>query len=151
MIWEIWYTVSFSWYHFDKNLNTKTIFFGDFCRFSFSFIVIRTCIFWNSKDIVNETRTLILRHTVFTTKAFLKVAINSWPECDLNPQPLNFRQSNQLRCQTMSSTRTQNQLCTPPLISSFVQCSDFISTIAFVSRHICQNCELNRIEMLIHS
>ena len=44
----------------------------------------------------------------------LEVAIESWPEWDLNPQPLNspLRRSNWLRYQAMSSTRTQNQLCT---------------------------------------
>ena len=26
---------------------------------------------------------------VFTTKGFLEVAIESWPEWDLNPRPLN--------------------------------------------------------------
>ena len=26
---------------------------------------------------------------VFTTEGFLEVAIESWPEWDLNPQPLN--------------------------------------------------------------
>ena len=27
---------------------------------------------------------------VSTTEGFLEVAIESWPEWDLNPQPLNF-------------------------------------------------------------
>ena len=28
-------------------------------------------------------------HMVFTTDGFFKVAIESWPEWDLNPRPLN--------------------------------------------------------------
>ena len=27
---------------------------------------------------------------VFTTEGFLEVAVESWPEWDLNPRPLNF-------------------------------------------------------------
>ena len=46
---------------------------------------------------------------LFTTEGLFEIAIESWPEWDLNPQPLN-------------STRTQNQLCTTTPISSFVQC-----------------------------
>ena len=30
---------------------------------------------------------------VFTTEAFFEVAIESWPELDLNPRPLNSIQS----------------------------------------------------------
>ena len=29
---------------------------------------------------------------VFTTEGFFEVAIETWPEWDLNPQPLNFVQ-----------------------------------------------------------
>ena len=29
---------------------------------------------------------------IFTTEGFLEVAIESWPEWDFNPQPLNFVQ-----------------------------------------------------------
>ena len=28
-------------------------------------------------------------HTVFTTVGFLEVAMENWPEWDLNPRPLN--------------------------------------------------------------
>ena len=61
---------------------------------------------------------------VFTTERFLEVAIESWPEWDLNPRPLNsvFRRSNPLSFQAMSSTRFQSQFCTASPISSFVQC-----------------------------
>ena len=60
---------------------------------------------------------------VFTTEGLFKVAIESWPEWDLNPPPLiPFRRSNRLSFQAMSSTRTQNQLCTTTPISSFAQC-----------------------------
>ena len=30
---------------------------------------------------------------VFTTEGLLEVAIESWPECDLNPRPLNSVQT----------------------------------------------------------
>ena len=29
---------------------------------------------------------------VFTTDGYFEVAIESWPECDLNPRPLNSAQ-----------------------------------------------------------
>ena len=32
-------------------------------------------------------------HMVFTTEGFLEVAIESWPEWDLNPRPLNSVQT----------------------------------------------------------
>ena len=60
---------------------------------------------------------------VFTTEGFFEVAIESWPEWDLNPRLRNSVQtSNRLSYQAMSSTRTQSQLCTATPISSFVQC-----------------------------
>ena len=46
---------------------------------------------------------------VFATDGFFEVAIESWPEWDLNPRPLNpLRRSNRQRCQAISSTRTQS-------------------------------------------
>ena len=58
-------------------------------------------------------------YTVFTTEGFLEVALERWPEWNLNQQPLNpFRSSNRLSYQAMSSTRTQSQLCTATPISS---------------------------------
>ena len=62
-------------------------------------------------------------YMVCTTEGFFKVAIESWPEWDLNPQPLNsVRRSNRLSYQAMSSTCTQIQLCTTIPMSLFVQC-----------------------------
>ena len=55
---------------------------------------------------------------VFLTGGFFEVAIESWPEWDLNPRPLN---SVQIMNQAINSTRTQSQLCTATPISSFVQ------------------------------
>ena len=34
-----------------------------------------------------------LIYPVFTTEEFLQIAIESWPEQDLNPQPLNYVQT----------------------------------------------------------
>ena len=60
---------------------------------------------------------------VFLTGGFFEVAIESWPEWDLNPRPLiPFRRSNQMSYQAISSTRTQSQLFRATPISSFVQC-----------------------------
>ena len=86
----------------------------------------------------------------FTTEGFLEVAIESWPEWDLNPRPKNsFRCSNQLSYQAMNSTCTKNQLCTATLISSFAQCSLFISAIAIASRHICFKRNLAQVITLV--
>ena len=66
---------------------------------------------------------LSLSLSVFTTDGFFEVAIESWPEWDLNPRPLiPFRRSNQMSYQAISSTRTQSQLFRATPISSFVQC-----------------------------
>ena len=60
---------------------------------------------------------------VFTTEGFFVIAIESWPEWDLNPRPLNpFRRSNRLSYQAMNLTHTRSQLGTATPISSFVQC-----------------------------
>ena len=32
-------------------------------------------------------------YMVFTTEGFFEVAIESWPECELNPRPLNSVQT----------------------------------------------------------
>ena len=57
---------------------------------------------------------------VFITDRFFEVAIESWPEWDLNPQPLK-------------SICTQSQLSTASPISSFVQCH--ISFWLFIVSH----------------
>ena len=62
----------------------------------------------------------------FITDRFFEVAIESWPEWDLNPEPPNS-------IQTMSSTCTQSQLSTATPISSFVQCH--ISFWLFIVLH----------------
>ena len=60
---------------------------------------------------------------VFTTEGLLEVAIESRPEWDLNPQPLNSVQTlYRLSDLAMSSTRTQSQLCTVTPVSLFAQC-----------------------------
>ena len=60
---------------------------------------------------------------LFTTEGIFEVAIENWPEWDLNPRPLiPFRRSSQLSYQAMSSTRIQSQPCTATPIASFVQC-----------------------------
>ena len=73
---------------------------------------------------------------VFTTEELFEVAIESWPERDLNPRSsIPFRRSNRLSYRAMGSTSTQSQLCK---YSNFIVCSmfDFISAIAFVSRRV---------------
>ena len=58
---------------------------------------------------------------VFTTEGFFEVAIESWPDWDSNPRPLNSHSE-----PTLYS------------YSNFIVCSvsHFISAIAFVSRHV---------------
>ena len=58
---------------------------------------------------------------VFTTEGFFEVAIESWPEWNLNPRPLNSVH-NRLSHQAMNSTRTTSQLCTATPNSSFGRC-----------------------------
>ena len=86
---------------------------------------------------------------VFTTEGFVEVAIESWPQWDLNARTqFRLEYPYWLSCQVMRSTRTQSQLCTASPIVSFAQCSDFISAIAFVSRHIYYNQNLAQVATL---
>ena len=75
---------------------------------------------------------------VFITEGFFEVAIESWPEWDLNPRPLNSVQTLSL---TELSGHELNSHSEPTLYSysNFIVCSvsHFISAIAFVSRHVC--------------
>ena len=79
----------------------------------------------------------IYTYMTFTTEGFFEVAIESWPEWDLNPQPLNS-------VQTLSpielSGHEFNSHSEPTLCSyfNFILCSvsDFISAIALVSRRV---------------
>ena len=74
---------------------------------------------------------------VFTTDEFSEVAVESWPEWDLNPRPLNSVQTSyRLSYQAMNSTLTQSQLCTATPISLFVQCHISFRLFALVSRHV---------------
>ena len=77
---------------------------------------------------------------VFTTEGFFEVAIESWPEWDLNPRPLNSIQTLKL---TELSGHEFNSHSEPTLYSypNFIVCSvsGFISAIAFVSHHVCFN------------
>ena len=75
---------------------------------------------------------------VFITEGFFEVAIESWPEWDLNPRPLN---SVQMLQPTELSGHELNSHSEATLYSysNFIVCSvsHFISAIAFVSRHVC--------------
>ena len=77
---------------------------------------------------------------IFTTERFFEVAIESWPEWDLNPQPLN---SVQTLYPTELSRHEFNSHSEPTLCSysNFVVCSvlHLISAIAFVSHHVYLN------------
>ena len=77
---------------------------------------------------------------VFTTEGLFEVARESWPEWDLNPRPLN---SVQTLSPTELSGHELNSHSEPTLYSysNFIICSvsDFVSAIAFVSRHLCFN------------
>ena len=74
---------------------------------------------------------------VFITEGFFEVAIESWPEWDLNSRPLNSVQT----LPTELSGHEFNSHSKPTLYnhSNFIVCSvsPFISSIVFVSRHVC--------------
>ena len=76
----------------------------------------------------------------FTTEGFLDVAIERWPESDLNARPLN---SVQMLWPTELSGQKFNSHSEQTLYSysNFIVCSvsHFISAIAFVSRHVYLN------------
>ena len=73
----------------------------------------------------------------YTTERFLQVALEHWPEWNLNPRPLN-----------LVHTLKQNELLgqeflshSEPILYSIFNfilgsVSDFISAILFVSRHV---------------
>ena len=77
-------------------------------------------------------------YMVFITERFFQVAIESWLEWVwTHDHWIPFRRSNRLSYQTMSSTRTQSQLCTAAPISSLYSMFTFrllpspVTTIAF--------------------
>ena len=74
---------------------------------------------------------------VFTTEGFFEVAIESWPEWDLSPRPLNCVLTLK---PTELSGHEFNSHSEPTLYSysNFIVCSvsNFISAIAFVSCHV---------------
>ena len=53
-------------------------FVSRYVYFNRNFLEVITWVWWN--ELINM---------VFTTEGFFDVAIESWPECDLNPRPLN--------------------------------------------------------------
>ena len=84
-------------------------FFYFFCLCSLSFFFLCLSLY-------------IYIYMVFITERFFQVAIESWIEWVwTHDHWIPFRRSNRLSYQTMSSTRTQSQLCTAAPISSFVQ------------------------------
>ena len=60
------------------------------------------------------------------------------------PTTIPFRRSNRLSYKAMSSSFNERQLYTATPISSFVQCSDFILAITFVSHYIYLNRNLTK-------
>ena len=76
---------------------------------------------------------------VFTTEGLFEIAIESWSEWDLNPKPFEFRSDNL----TELSGHEFNLHSEPTLYSysNLIACSvsDFILTIAFLSRHVYLN------------
>ena len=77
---------------------------------------------------------------VFISEGFFEVAIEIWPELELNQQPLSFVQT---LYPTELSGRELNSHSEPTLYSysNFIvySVSHFISARAFVSRHVCFN------------
>ena len=75
-------------------------------------------------------------YMVFTIEGFFEAAIESWPEWNVNPRPLNA-------APTELSGHEFNSHSEPILYSysNFIICSvlSFISAIAFTSRHVFSN------------
>ena len=68
---------------------------------------------------------------------WLEVAVKSWTELNWTHENwIPFRGFKSMSYQAMGSIHTQNQLCTAVPISFLVQCSNFISAFACISRHI---------------
>ena len=89
-----------------------------------AFITCHICFKRHLTQVITWVQWNELIHMVYNTEGFLEVAVESWPEWDLNSWPLNsVRCSHQLSYQAMSSTCTQSQLCTATPISSL--CSVF--------------------------
>ena len=77
---------------------------------------------------------------VFTTEGLFEVAIESWPEWDLNPRPMNFVQTLQ-PIELSGHEFNSHSEATLYSYSNFIVCSmsNFISAIVFVSRHVYLN------------
>ena len=77
---------------------------------------------------------------VFISEGFFEVAIEIWPELELNQQPLSFVQT---LYPTELSGRELNSHSERTLYSysNFIDCSvsHFFPAIAFVSGHVCFN------------
>ena len=80
-----------------------------------AFVSRHICFKWNLIQVITLVAKWNDIYRLFTTEVcFLEVAVESWPEWDLKPRPLNFLfiRSNQLSYQAMNLTCTQSQLCT---------------------------------------
>ena len=76
---------------------------------------------------------------VFTTERFFEVAIESWPEWDLNPRPLNSVQM--LLPTEISGHEFNSHFNSFYSYTNLIVCSvsSFILAITFISRHVCFN------------
>ena len=54
-----------------------------------AFVSRHTCFKWNLAQVITYLQQNELIHMVFTAEGFWEVAMESWPELDLNPWPLN--------------------------------------------------------------
>ena len=80
-----------------------------------------------------------LIHMVFATEGLLEGAVDSWPQSDLNPPPLNSIQTlqpNELSGHWIQLAFRAN-LVQLLQFHLYVQCSRFILAFAFVHRRVC--------------
>ena len=86
---------------------------------------------------------------VFTTEGFLEVAVESWPEWDLNPRPLNSVQTLQ---PTELSSHEFNSLSEPTLYSH-VSCLCSVFTYIYIRKlyiYIRKYCIYKKIHVYIY-
>ena len=111
------------------------------CHISFRLFPssVATFIYFNRSflEVITSVCQNELIHMVFTTEGFFKVAIENWPEWDLNPRPLNSTQTlwaNGLSGHEFNS-HSKPTFCS---YSNFIvfSVSHVISATAFVSHQV---------------
>ena len=90
-------------------------------------------------------------YMIFINEGFLEVAVQSWPEWDLNPRQTGFHSDalTNLAIRPWVHLTLRANLVQLLQLHLIVQCWRFISAIAFVSRHICFKRNLAQVITLV--